>query len=352
MADSAPRDDVTTSRTDLITMLLATWLMIGLFLDGYAHTNIIDQLESFFTPWHGVFYSGFLATAGWIFWTVYRRMEGGQTFRQAIPSGYGLSVAGSLVFAVGGVGDGIWHTLFGIETGLDALLSPTHLLLFLGLILILTTPIRTARLRNPGDDLSRADRTVVIMGFTLSTALLGFIFEYLWVSGQPWVAEQPFSPRTGQGQFEAIFGVAALLITNLLLLGPIAYALKQWRPPFGLMTTVWVIVNVLVAVSFSWAIWFSLAVGVAGGLTGDLLIRSLQAGPGRRGAAAAGLSVAPLAGWGVWFAAIAVFDVLRWPPEIWGGAMLFASLTGLGLAALALPQPSRQRAPRDRSLVQ
>ncbi len=48
---------------ELLTVLLATWLIIGLFLDGWAHDNV-PELESFLTPWHAVFYSGFVATAG------------------------------------------------------------------------------------------------------------------------------------------------------------------------------------------------------------------------------------------------------------------------------------------------
>src|SRR6266567_8991725 len=39
---------------------LSIWWMGGLFIDGWAHSNI-PQLETFFTPWHAIFYSGFLA---------------------------------------------------------------------------------------------------------------------------------------------------------------------------------------------------------------------------------------------------------------------------------------------------
>lgn len=337
MSTTAIRSEVTPSRTDLVTMLLATWLMIGLFLDGYAHTNIIEELESFFTPWHAVFYSGFLATAGWIGWTAYRRMAPGGTLRDAVPPGYGLSVVGVVLFGVGGVGDGIWHTLFGIETGIDALLSPTHLLLFLGAFLMLTTPIRTARLRSPGLELAVGDRAVVIMSLTLTSALVGFIFVYLWASGQPWIAERPFDPRTGLGQFEAEYGIAAILVTNLLLLAPIAYTMKLWRAPLGLMTSVWVVVNLMVALAFDQAVVFSLIVGLGGGISGDLLMRLLRAGPDRPIAVAASLAAPPAIAWGAWFIAIAVINVLRWPPEIWGGVIVFASLTGLALSALVLP---------------
>jgi hypothetical protein len=46
----------------MLTMLFGTWLLIGLFVDGWAHTNL-ESLETFFTPLHVDFYSGFEATA-------------------------------------------------------------------------------------------------------------------------------------------------------------------------------------------------------------------------------------------------------------------------------------------------
>lgn len=55
---------------------LSAWLLVGLFVDGWAHVNL-RSLESFFTPWHGLFYSGFFAVAALIDrthrqWTVRR----------------------------------------------------------------------------------------------------------------------------------------------------------------------------------------------------------------------------------------------------------------------------------------
>gem|GEM_PF-3537078 len=47
------------SREHLITVLLAAWMTAGIFIDGWAHINL-TPLETFFTPWHAVFYSGFL----------------------------------------------------------------------------------------------------------------------------------------------------------------------------------------------------------------------------------------------------------------------------------------------------
>src|ERR1700730_10589836 len=49
-------------RFDWIMVVVSVWWLGGLFIDGWAHSNI-PQLETFFTPWHAVFYSGYLAVA-------------------------------------------------------------------------------------------------------------------------------------------------------------------------------------------------------------------------------------------------------------------------------------------------
>ena len=35
------------------------WMFIGAWVDASAHRYVISELESFFTPWHGILYSGF-----------------------------------------------------------------------------------------------------------------------------------------------------------------------------------------------------------------------------------------------------------------------------------------------------
>jgi len=131
-----------TSLETSLMLIGGTWLVIGLFVDGYAHTEIIDtETEDFLTPWHALFYSGFVFTTLVVARIAQRRADPTITWA-SLPTGYSIAAAGLIVFAIGGVGDGIWHTVFGVESGLDALLSPTHLLLFVGLVSILTAPAR------------------------------------------------------------------------------------------------------------------------------------------------------------------------------------------------------------------
>ena len=48
---------------DLAAALLGTWVVAGLFMDGWAHVNQ-PGLETFFSPWHAIFYAGFLVSVG------------------------------------------------------------------------------------------------------------------------------------------------------------------------------------------------------------------------------------------------------------------------------------------------
>src|SRR5438552_2538577 len=78
---------------DWATVALSTWFIGGVFVDGWAH-NHIPQLESFFTPWHAVLYSGFAATALLMLGVFMRNVAAGFHWRSALPSGYGLSLIG------------------------------------------------------------------------------------------------------------------------------------------------------------------------------------------------------------------------------------------------------------------
>ena len=128
---------------DWAVATLSAMFVGGLYLDGWAHAHgRVDQ--SFFTPWHAVFYAGYAATASVLAVAVVRRHARGYAWRWAAPPGYGLSLLGVLVFAIAGASDMVWHILFGIEAGIQALLSPTHLALALGMGFIVSGPLRAA----------------------------------------------------------------------------------------------------------------------------------------------------------------------------------------------------------------
>src|SRR3954465_9369190 len=90
-------------RFDWAVVLASLWFVAGLFLDGWAHANLASTLETFFTPWHGVLYSGFLAVAVVLLVCQARNMVRGHIWMQALPRGYLLALLGAAVFSFGGV---------------------------------------------------------------------------------------------------------------------------------------------------------------------------------------------------------------------------------------------------------
>jgi TatA/E family protein of Tat protein translocase len=128
-------------RQDLITCMLATWLIQGLTMDAWAHTNQ-TTLETVITPWHALFYGGFAVKAAWICFQIRCNIKDGRVGIGAVPVGYGVALIGMGLFFLSGVGDQIWHALFGIERDLEAFLSPTHLLLVLVVALVVLGPKR------------------------------------------------------------------------------------------------------------------------------------------------------------------------------------------------------------------
>ena len=85
---------------DLVTCVLATWLIQGLTMDAWAHTNQ-TRLETVVTPWHALFYGGFGVTAGWILWQIHNNIKQGRVGLAAVPIGYGVALIGMGLFFLG-----------------------------------------------------------------------------------------------------------------------------------------------------------------------------------------------------------------------------------------------------------
>ena len=75
-------------RFDRTMVLLCSWLILGLYIDGWAHRH--HQIETFFTPWHAILYSGLLAVASLVLVMLYKNRSQGYPWRSTMPVGYGL----------------------------------------------------------------------------------------------------------------------------------------------------------------------------------------------------------------------------------------------------------------------
>ena len=68
----------------------------------------------------------------------------------------------------------VWHLVFGIEAGIDALVSPTHLLLLTGGVLMITSPLRAATARSGVPQ----RRWPAVAALSVAAALVGFFLSY------------------------------------------------------------------------------------------------------------------------------------------------------------------------------
>jgi hypothetical protein len=320
---------------DLAAALFGTWVAVGLFLDGWAHVNQ-PGLETFFSPWHAIFYTGFLASTVVFARLVARFQRGGRLDPALVPAGYGLGLVGVAMFLAGGVADGAWHTVFGVEVGVAALLSPSHLLLLSGGLLMVTSPVRSAW--SSPELPARAPAAALLPALwatALTTAVVLFFFQYL----SAFVTRAPSTPQAQgpDGLLTTIVGVASVLVTNLILVAPVLLLARRWRLPFGTVTLLAGAGAAGLTSLREFVLGALVPAMLAGGLAVDLLMARLRPGPDRPGAFRAVAVLAPLLLWGAWMAGYALAYGIAWPPELWAGVLGMASLSGLGLSVLVLP---------------
>lgn len=316
-------------RDHLLTVAFGLWMTIGLFLDGYFHQELKGDTETFLTPWHAVFYAGFLASALWLAAMSRRRAGSNRDWRLAhLPPGYDGARLGLVLFALGGIGDASWHAAFGVERGVDALLSPTHLLLFVGLVLILTAPLRAGYVAPE----SAPGRWLGVGSLISATALVGFFLNFVWGLGVSAFVRVPYDPVGETGETEVIAGVASMLVTTIVLFVAARILLLRLDPPAGAFTALFGAVALLVSVAFDEDAEGVLA-AVATGMALDAILRRRSRPLAARGLAtrfgAAGACL-----WLVYFGLLAGLGGIEWQAEIALGAIVLSALAAYGVAAL------------------
>lgn len=247
------------------TIFLCLWYYSGLVLDGWAHTNgVVD--ESFFTKWHALFYSGFIAFAGFTIWSLWKINENSipynistlKKFLNGMPQGYGFATAGMIIFALAGIGDMIWHILFGLEGGLDILLSPTHILLAVGMFFTILAPFWSSWHNSNDEGNSFKEQLAPVVSLSISLSVLTFftrfshpfnlkLSEICQGRGNP-LSDSALncssSLRIHGGTTNVVYdsaglqlGIISIIFQSFLLMGIILLFVKRWKPAKGILFT-------------------------------------------------------------------------------------------------------------------
>lgn len=324
------------ARLDRLVVVGLAWIVTGLFVDGWFHING-PGVETFFTPWHGIMYSGIGVTMAIVGEAWLHGRRSGRSWREALPTGYGTAAVAGPLFLVGGGTDFLWHTLLGIEVGVEALVSPSHLVLAVAGFLAITGPLRAAQHRRGA---RAAWTTVLAAGLLLS--LLGFFTNYLHPLARTY-AEGPTTDAVDAANLNAALGLGATQLQSAVLAGLVVVLLRRWQLPFG----AWAVILggsgvYLTSLRGNWVLLPGL---VLAGLAADLVIARVPA-PFR---IRVGATVVPALVTLSWVVSLAVAGRLGWSVPLWSGAVVLSAFVGalIGTVAAAPTAPAPQAAAED-----
>ncbi len=321
---------------DWVIVILSAWLVGGAFVDGWAHTHgKVDT--TFFTPWHIAFYSGFLAVAGALVGALLCQVARRGTWRQALPPGYNLSLLGTMIFGCGGVGDLLWHTLFGIEKDVETLFSPTHMMLACGVWLIVGGPFRAAWQRRAPLGVHWHQWLPLVLSLTWMLSACTFMTQvaypvvYLWGGGR--------APGAPVWLWQAL-GVVGMLWDTGLLLGFVLLTMRRWTLPAGALTLVVGLNAVAMGLLHYGAYPFLpvLARTVAG-LGADVVYAWLQPSVQRPSAWRLLAGIVPSLFTALHFGVLGLTVGVWWSVHLWAGTIVLTGLVGLLLSMLLVPPP-------------
>ena len=335
--------------------LFATWFVVGLYLDGWAH--IYELPETFFTPWHAMIYSGVLGAALVLGGSGFLAWRHGAPWRQALPAGYRLSLLGVGLFLITGIADFVWHLVFGIEADLEALYSPPHLVLAAAGALIASGPLRAAWYQRQANSMTlwRA-----ILSLTLLLAIFSFFTSEAHPLVHPWAYLRlrplaldastlglPALQAGGVGSQELAqtLGMSSILLQTGVLMALLLLMIRRWgaQLPLGWLTFVFALNGVGLGI-FHATPWAGLVAGLAG-IVADILYRWLQPDVQQPQQLRLWSALVPLVFYSLYFLALQMVGGIWWPIHLWAGGIALAGVTGWLMSYLilppALPEPAR-----------
>lgn len=325
-------------RFDAIIAVLGLWVTAGLYLDGWYHNTFQDSIESFFTPWHAVLYSGVLASGLVLIAAYVRHFRAGYHWWRALPPYYLAGMVGFFAFAISGLMDYAWHLVFGFEADVEALLSPPHLALAASMLPVAVGPFRAAWVR-PGP---RAAGWRALLPAWLSLLLALSVFTFFTQFANPFTHPSVYAASGGGtgGFYREVAGLGSVVIPTTLLMTFVLLALRRWHLPPGSLTLL-LVANAaamyVLSMAYSGEHWPLLLAALAGGLLGDALLWRLRPAPERPTALRVFAFAVPAGLYLVLFLILLATNRLGWTIHLWLGAALLAGVTGLGLSLLAAP---------------
>ncbi len=329
---------------DALYAFLSLLVVIGIFIDVWSH-NAFGPDQSVLSAYHFLFYTSMAVIGGMLLYVHTQNLRAGYRWASALPVGYGLSFFGVLFFGVSGVFDLAGHALLGFETGLEAILSPTHNALFLALFLVGLGPARAILARHtPGELLSTREMlTIVVAALALLSPLTFALLAFTPLSDMSLAVQaERFSSAGTAFQLE----LSGIFIQTLVIMGVLLWFVSRVRLPLGGITLLFAVYGLLLSIISIYPA--AIAVTALAGVGVELVYRLTQptlASPLRF--RLFGL-FAPMAIWAMFYgfyAATGIGGGIWFSNYIWSGAIVQSGLFGFGLAFFATMNGAPNPAP-------
>ena len=322
-------------RFEWLVVLSSLWLFAGLYLDGWAHNNIADTFDSFFTPWHGVLYSGYAVTAAVLGLTYLSNVRKGYGWLRALPSEYMLSWLGAIIFGVAGNLDFIWHSIFGFEKSVEALVSPSHLILAVGGVMMMSGPLRTAWRKFDSQENKMPWHAFLSLFFVVGVFTFFTQFSNAFSHPQLFVGKAP----AGDTYFSDVALISYVLIPSVLLMSAIIMTVLRWKLPVGSLTLLLAgnsTLMFLMTWRYSHEQWQILIAALVGGILADVLLVAFKPSVKREKALRWFSFSVPASLFLLYFLSLILTQGIWWNSNMWLGMIFFSGVTGLGLSLLAV----------------
>ena len=315
-----------------------TSAIVGLWIDIWGHIHEATKAsETCFTPWHMIRYGG-IGAAGLLLgglWLARRRT------RESLPIGLEVSVAGVLLFGLGGASDMVWHALFGVEANLDALLSPTHMAIYVAGFLVFVGPLRMRRLAQV-QDVGWAAALPALVSVAMIVQLVAVFGQFANPAAYPNAALSRASGFSANAREMSVgYGYLGLAMTTLVASGLVLGFARYMALPRGAWIVILGLSTVGVALAHDQARLSP--IGLIAGMAAELGFGgSNSPAPFRLRLTGA---LVPLAWSATHFAIIALTDSIAWSPHVVASGLVFPAFLGFVLSLLVAPLPALDRWP-------
>lgn len=328
---------------DYAVGVCCVWIAGGFFLDAWAHGHV--PVESFFTPYHAAFYSGMLALVLVFAGFATRNHRRGYPWGGALPRPYRIALAGLPIFVAAGLGDMIWHRIFGLEEGVDALLSPTHQVMGLGIFFLAVGPIRSV-LADRARSTSLGLQAPLALGLATWLLLAHFGTSYALDPAAGRVdAPPPIGPFTPDyltalsiGYYKVSLGVLVVIFESALVSGFALWMVSRIRPVPGMLTLVYVAGGLPPAAAFtnhSNLLAVAVVQAILTGIVADAFVARRDPRPEHGAVFRTFAAIVPMTYAGAYLAATALWGGLWWDWNVALGAWIWSGVTGYVLGLLA-----------------